>query len=101
MKQGYLAEINARKDELEQAKQQLEVLYMNPIHKDENMDSELKGKFNQCFSLVENYLATFTTTLKSVKMAIDSWIIDLMFDCYQCNSFPNEHLWDVCCKIKI
>jgi hypothetical protein len=74
MKQGYLGELDARETEFTNLKLQLEGLYM--IGKDDKEienDNETKGQFEKALQEVESLTPTYASTIKSVKMAIESW----------------------------
>jgi hypothetical protein len=73
MKTGYLAELDARAGEMTSKKAELESHYMveksdEEIEQDEAMKSMLKNAVDS----VEKLLPAFTTTCRSVKLAIES-----------------------------
>ena len=74
MKQGYLGELDARESEFTSLKLKLEGLYM--IGKDDKEienDEKTKGDFERALQEVETLAPTYASTIKSVKMAIESW----------------------------
>lgn len=87
MKAGYVSELQARRGELEGVKGELETLFMNPVQEPEILNNpELHGSFTTCFAKVETHLATYGTTVKSVKLAIVSWLWPLFNSlCLTCN----------------
>lgn len=73
MKAGYIAELQARKNEFEDRKLKLEGLYMNNDQEDViEKDPNLKAQFEEAVKSVDKLLPTFATTLKSVKMAVET-----------------------------
>lgn len=73
MKAGYIAELQARKNEFEDHKLKLEGLYMNNDQEDViEKDPNLKAQFEEAVKSVDKLLPTFATTLKSVKMAVET-----------------------------
>ena len=73
MKAGYIAELQARKNEFEDHKLKLEGFYMNNDQEDViEKDPNLKAQFEEAVKSVDKLLPTFATTLKSVKMAVET-----------------------------
>ena len=72
MKTGYIAELDARDSELQASKLELETLYMVEKNDSEiESDPVTKDQFQKALDSVDQLLPSYTT-IRSVKMAIDS-----------------------------
>ena len=73
MKAGYIAELTARKVEIENVKLTLETLYMDPITDDQIEKSvEDQSKFAEVLTKADTLFTSWGGTLKSVKMAVET-----------------------------
>ena len=73
MKAGYLGELAAREAELNTNKTTLEGLYMTEkSEKDIEESLETKKQFSLALNNAEKIMPMYATTIKSVKMAIES-----------------------------
>ena len=72
IKTGYIAELDARDSELQASKLELETLYMVEKNDSEiESDPVTKDQFQKALDSVDQLLPSYTT-IRSVKMAIDS-----------------------------
>ena len=73
MKDGYLGELNAREADFQKFKLDLEGLYMgSPGDEAIEKDHETKGKYQVCLDTIDTLMPAVATTMKSVKMAVES-----------------------------
>ena len=75
MIKGYGSELQARQTEMELMKLEFEKIYMRP-EDDEVIENtpELKALFDAAISRVEANMTSMAGTIKSVKLAVDSWV---------------------------
>ncbi len=74
MKAGYLAELEARRAEFQTLKTLMEAIYMKlPANEDDiHKDEKLKGEIEKSLKDVDALTTTLVSTVKSVKLAVDS-----------------------------
>ena len=76
MKAGYIAEIDMRSGEFNDIKASLEALYMiDKSDEDLQKDEESKDKIVSAFAAADQLVPSYQTTIKSVRLAIDSCIM--------------------------
>lgn len=71
MKQGYLSELKGRQEDLENSKGLLETFYMDPTS-EQDLTDDKKAEFQKSFTELDSILVSYSGTLKSVKLAIES-----------------------------
>ncbi len=73
MKNGYLGELDARKEELGNMKVKLEELYMSSKSEDDiSKDDTCAHTYKEAIQAVDANATSYTSTLKSVKLAIEA-----------------------------
>ena len=76
MKAGYIAEIDMRSGEFNDIKASLEALYMiDKSDEDLQKDEESKDKIVSALAAADQLVPSYQTTIKSVRLAIDSCIM--------------------------
>ena len=93
MKKGYMAELQSREMEFQEAKAELETLYVRKEAEDEiNGNAKLKQCFESAILKVEGLTTTYAGTVKSVKLAVETWHY-VLFDSWAIHVHTLVYFW--------